>query len=287
VSELWFRLSATDGEGQQKIYEADYRKTYGPDLTRQTNCQEAFDTYLPFQKPIISRIEHLLRPDMRVLDVGCSTGHFLAALKGQVAVRVGLELSKDEVQFIRTRLDFPVYNEPIETAAISEGPFDLITVLQVLEHIDDPVSFLRNVARHLKPDGMLYVEVPNLEDVLLEAYRVPEYADFYFREPHVSYFTKATLHDLMERAGFSGTIGNAQRFSLLNHLHWKLTGKPQANFILGNRNPLLVENGDTDPKVREEFNAFMERADREYKALVEKHGLGENVTFLGRKTSAA
>jgi SAM-dependent methyltransferase len=267
------------------MYEDAYRKNYGPDLTRQTGCQEAFDTYFPFQKPIIGRIEHLLRPDMRVLDVGCSTGHFLAALKGRVAVRVGLELSKDEVNFIRTRLDFPVYNEPIETAAISEGPFDLITVFQVLEHIDDPIGFLRNVGKHLKPDGILYIEVPNLQDILLEYYDVPEYADFYFREPHVSYFTRDTLRQVTELAGFTGTIGNTQSFSLLNHLHWKLTGKPQKNFTLGNSDPVLMEGATGDPATKDEFNGFIQRANREYKALVEKHGLGESVTFSGRKIS--
>jgi len=273
-------------KGDREFYEeTTYRNTYGPDLTKKSNSREIFDTYFPFQKYIIEKIEPLLRPDMRILDVGCSTGHFLAALKGRVKVRVGLELSQDAADFIRTHLDFPVYGDPIELATISEGPFDLITAFQVLEHVEDPVAFLRAIGKNLKPDGVLYLELPNLHDILLDHYQVPGYADFYFREPHVSYFTKSTLQDVLDRAGFVGSMGNVQRYNFLNHLHWKITGAPQPNFALGNSDPVLIEQGkDSDP-VAKDFNAFFVRSDREYKALIEKHWLGESLTFLGRKKS--
>ncbi len=274
-------------EESRAFYESStYRNTYGPDLTKKTNCREAFDLYLPFQAPIIERLKPVLRPDTKILDVGCSTGHFLAALKGHVGVRVGLEPSADENAFIRENLDFPVYGEPIETAVIPEGPFDLVTALQVVEHIDDPIPFLCNAGRHLKPDGYLYIELPNLRDILLELYDAPGFADFYYRDPHVSYYTKETLGLLMDKAGFTGTIDNVQRFNFPNHLHWKLTGKPQPNFVLGNRDPVLVDDpARASTPAGKDFNDFMRRVDADYKALVEQHGLGESLTFLGKKKS--
>src|SRR3989339_185208 len=271
-------------EKEKDFYEEKtYRNTYGPDLTKKSNSQEIFDTYFPYQKQIISCIEPLLRPDMRVLDVGCSTGHFLAALKGKVNVRVGLELSQDAVDFIRAHLDFPVYGDPIEEAAIAEGPFDLITSLQVVEHVKDPVAFLRAIGTHLKPGGYLYLEVPNLHDILLDHYHIPGYADFYFREPHISYFTKNTFQDAIDKAGFVGTMGNVQRYNFLNHLHWKITGGPQPNFGLGNSDPILIDHEKDISPVAQDFNTFFRRADEEYRALIEKHWLGESLTFLGQK----
>lgn len=275
-----FEFLRRNTENEKEYYQSEtYRKKHGPDLTKQSSCKEAFDMYFPFQQPIIDRLKPILRKEIRILDIGCSTGHFLASLKGLVDTRVGLELSHDEVDFIRGNLDFPVYDQPIETVSMKEGPFDLITVLQVLEHIDNPHSFLEGIKRHLKPDGYVYIEVPNLHDALLSAYDIPSYADFYYRAPHVSYFSSQSLSVLMQNCGYAGTIDNVQRFNILNHMHWKLTGKPMPNFVLGNCTPKLSERATA---AMQNLNAFIGTMDTEYKALLEKHGIGESITFLGK-----
>lgn len=260
-----------------------YRRSYGPDLKKAVDCREFFDTYLPFQKKIIDRMRDFIAPDMKVLDVGCSTGHFLHALSGLVKERIGLELNKEHVEFIRSNLDFKVYSDPIETVKITEGPFDLITSFQVLEHIDDPRSFLKSIAGYLKPDGLLYLELPNINDIMLSGYRISGYADFYYREPHVSYFSKDTLGALLEQAGFRGKISTAQDYNFLNHLHWKLTGKPQDNFTIGTGDPELIGEGCLEDSARKDLNDFIRSADGEYKNILIRHGLGESLTFLGKK----
>ncbi len=192
---------------------------------------------------------------------------------------MGLELSRDEVSFIRRNLDFPVYNVPIERAEIREGPFDVITALQVLEHVEDPIGFLQHIKKHLKKHGTLYLELPNLDDALLTAYKVKEYEDFYYREPHLSYFTKNSLRRALTRAGFEGEIRAVQRYTLINHIHWITARAPQSDFKLG-MTPLLIKNPKTNDGKR--LNAFITRADREYRALVGKLGLGESLVFRGK-----
>src|SRR3989338_9355001 len=86
-----------DKNDDQYYSSEQYRKHYGPDLTRKVSCQEIFDTYLPAQGEMIKEIKSIVRPDMKVLDIGCSTGHFLTALKDLGGGGVGLELGKDEV----------------------------------------------------------------------------------------------------------------------------------------------------------------------------------------------
>lgn len=263
-----------------------YRATYGPTLGKKSTSREVFNTYRPYQQPIIDRLRPILRKNMNVLDVGCSTGHFLDALKGKVKTRVGLELSRDEVAFIQKNLDFPVYNEPIEQVKIKEGPFDLITCFQVLEHIEDPQSFLRALGRNLKTGGYLYLELPNLNDVLLGTYQNEAYEDFYFREPHLSYFSATTLKKMLLKAGFVGRIRTAQGYNIINHLHWLLAHKPQGNFTLGNGVPALIRGPKSKTPAGAALNAFIAQADHEYKILLEKHGLGESLTFLGRKRNS-
>jgi len=132
----------------------------------------------------------------------------------------------------------------------------------------------------MKDDGTLYIELPNLDDVLLSLYDIPEYADFYYREPHLSYFSKKTLEDLVDKAGFEGVVGNVQRYNIFNHLQWQMNGSPQNNFTIGNRETFLEENNNP---ATAKFNQFFKRMDEEYKALVEKNFLGESLTFTGKK----
>ncbi len=259
----------------------EYRGTYGPTLGKASTSREVFETYRPVQETIVKRLRPLLYKNMSVLDVGCSTGHFLDALKGKVKTRVGLELSRDEVAFIRKNLDFAVYNEPIADVEIAEGPFDLITCFQTLEHIDDPLSFLKAMHSHLKPSGHLYLELPNLDDVLLSVFENKEYADFYFREPHVSYFTRKTLGALLTKAGFKGRIGTVQGYNLTNHLHWTSAHAPQGNFKEGNGVPVLAKGAKANTPVGRALNAFIANADKQYRQLLEKHHVGESLTFLG------
>ena len=260
-----------------------YRATYGPNLKKSSTSKEAFEIYSPFQEPIVKEIKYLLKKNLKILDVGCSTGHFLNALKGKVGTRVGLELSQDEATFIRDNLDFKVYSEPIENVEIKEGPFGLITCLQVLEHIDDPLTFLQNIKKNLKKDGYLYLELPNIDDVMIKDYKVAGYENFYYREPHVSYFSIKTLKRLLEKAGFRGTFKTVQRYNFVNHLSWLLTGKPQDNFVIGNSIPVLVSNAGANPKVKKALNSFIKKADEDYRALIGRLNLGESITFLGKQ----
>lgn len=260
----------------------EYRKMYGPTLKKASTPKEIFDIYFPFQDRIIKEFKHVLRPGMNVLDVGCSTGHLLAALKGKVKERVGVELNRDEAAFVRKTQGIKVYSEPIETVDIKEGPFDLITSARVLEHVDDPLIFLRALGRHLKPGGFIYLDVPNLDDALLSIFAVEGYADRYFREPHLSYFSRTTLRRLLTKAGFAGTIKTVQRYNFENAMHWIDTGKPQPHFTIGNRVPEIAPAGGAHAKARAELNSFIKHADLSYKRILQKHGLGEALIFLGQ-----
>lgn len=262
----------------------EYRKRHGPTLEKASSMREIFNAYFPHQGPIVEALKNYLRPGMSVLDVGCSTGHFLTALKGKVKTRVGLELGQEEMSFIRKHLDFPVYNEPIETARIAEGPFDLITALQVFEHIPEPLPFLRGIAQNLKPKGFLYLELPNIDDALLSVFKIKGYADFYYREPHVSYYSKKTLTSVLKKAGFKGEVKTIQRYNLMNQLHWILTGKPQTTFAQGNGTPVLVTDESVPLKIRSSLNVFFKDADIRYRKLIEQNGVGDNLTFWGHKT---
>lgn len=268
----------------KKYYEGqEYRKHYGPKLNKNIKAEDFFNLYLPFQKIIAAEIAPVLKPHHKILDIGCSTGHFLHSLKGKAKIRVGLELNKEQVSFINKKLDFKVYSEPLENLFMKEAPFDIITCLQVLEHINEPINFLQAIKKNLKPGGYLYLELPNIDDALISVYQNENYKSFYFHEPHLSYFSVKTLKNLLAKAGFIGKIKTIQRYNIMNHFNWLLTGRPQESFIEGNSVPRLIKPHKVKNNIYKDLNNFIKLIDLKYKNLLARHNFGENLSFLGQK----
>jgi cyclopropane fatty-acyl-phospholipid synthase-like methyltransferase len=214
--------------------------------------------------------------------VGCSAGHFLHAVSSYVGECIGIEFNKEEAEFASKTLGFRIYTKPVEHTDISYEYFDVITVFQVLEHMAEPASFLKTIGRYLKHDGYLIVEVPNVQDALMSLYDIEEYRDFWFREPHIFYYSPNTLSAMLEKCGFSGRTSTTQNFNLANHFHWMLNRKPQLNNAEMSR-PVLVNSDSTAPEIKKEFNQWFQKLDQEYKRLLNKHQIGENVFCIATK----
>src|SRR3989344_1285790 len=87
-----------------EFYNKEYRKLYTPVLGKKVSTAKIHDLYLPFQQYRIKDIKYLLKPKIRLLDIGCSHGAFLAQVKKYVKECVGLELNKAEAKFVRNKL---------------------------------------------------------------------------------------------------------------------------------------------------------------------------------------
>ena len=91
--------------------------------------------------------------------------------------------------------------EPIERVELN-SKFDLVLMSQILEHIHDPATVLKKVARLMNPKGILAIAVPNVRWVLVTLLREKERGVFWVPE-HLNYFTATGLHSLLRRTGFN------------------------------------------------------------------------------------
>ncbi len=263
----------------QAFYGTEYRGQYTPLIGKVSNTEETFKIYTPHQAERIARLKPILKKNMRVLDIGASSGHFLAALKPYVKERVALEFNLSDAEFIRKKLGLKVYTTPIEETDLPKGYFDLITVIQTFEHIDDPLHFLESLTPYLKPNGKVYIEVPNVDEALLGTYHVEPYAAFSFKEVHVFYYSPKTFAAMLKKGGFVGEIKSIQRMNFLNHVHWLYTGKPQAGPHIHMAPARLVESEKT--ALDRKLNTWVKKADQEYRNLLNAHGAGESLAFVG------
>lgn len=109
----------------------------------------------------------ILKPNDKVLDIGCGVGNFLIKAKEKAAEVCGLELNKKAAAACRQR-GLEVYDELIGVHAMKRKEYyDVVCMFQVLEHIYDVKEFLEDAVKALKKGGKLVIGVPNNEPYFL------------------------------------------------------------------------------------------------------------------------
>lgn len=152
------------------------------------------------------RRAHMVRRRMRgvrgrrVLDVGCGRGDTLAWLQRWGADVYGTQISKAAAQVARDLVGPDrVFVGELADAAYPDASFDCVTLCHVLEHMAAPLPLLREIARILRPDGFVYIEVPNAGGWAARRFRHHWLA--YDVPKHLFHFSPSTLEALGRRAG--------------------------------------------------------------------------------------
>jgi SAM-dependent methyltransferase len=123
--------------------------------------EEAHWWYLGRRRIIQSLVEKISSTlnNPRILDVGCGTGANLKMLAG-LGRAEGVDISPQAVEFCRERGLDSVKLGAVEELPYENDSFDLVTALDVIEHLDDDVAGLREMRRVLRPEGRLLLFVP-------------------------------------------------------------------------------------------------------------------------------
>lgn len=105
---------------------------------------------------------HAVAAGGQALDIGCGGGLFLAALQRAGAQATGIELSDTRAYYAMTKHGLNVVKRPIEDAYWESraGSFDIVTLWDVIEHVNYPLATLRAAANMLKPGGALLIDTP-------------------------------------------------------------------------------------------------------------------------------
>ena len=135
----------------------------------------------------------------RLLDFGCGKGAFLARFQRQ---HPGWELAGCDVSERYRAFVEPITGPgrfrvtPLESPQTPAGPFDLVTMFFVAEHLVEPAATLGRVAALLAPAGVLYLTVPNVVTNAIDA----------FLADHLSHFSTPSLTVLLQRCGLRPVV---------------------------------------------------------------------------------
>ncbi|MEG3180956.1 class I SAM-dependent methyltransferase [Sphingomonas sp. LT1P40] len=161
----------------------------------------------------------------RILEIGCGTGHNLPML-GAFGTVDAIEIDPAAASVAAKRLGRDVGTAPLpELTGVAEGQYDLIAVLDVIEHVADDVAALQGMAKRLKPGGKILIAVP-AHQWMWSAHDVVNH--------HQRRYSKATLTDALRKAGLKWRkLGyfNSLLFpaAIAARLAGKLTGKDDSD----------------------------------------------------------
>jgi SAM-dependent methyltransferase len=170
-------------------------------------------------------LEPLLSSDQRILEIGCSSGFMLSALRDRGVDVYGLDPSEGFIDYVRSK-GIQVYSSLDELREGRDLAFDLVIHYYVLEHIGDPVEFIKQYMELLNDRGKMVFEVPCATDPLVELYKVPAFDSFFWSVAHHWYFNRESLTRVLDRTGYAFELFPEQRYDISNHMTWMIEGKP-------------------------------------------------------------
>ena len=143
----------------------------------------------------------------RVMDVGCGDGFFTAQILQCFNLKnvYGLDISSKAVDL--ARLKYPEINfQQGELNHIPEetNSIDSVTMIEVIEHLIDIEGTLKELFRVMKPGGILLITTTDfnlLKQVIIAMFFFEKY--FYPTNPHIRFFKRSTLTDVLSENGFS------------------------------------------------------------------------------------
>ncbi len=167
------------------------------------------------------------KKDLKILDIGCGAGGMIDLLS-QYGTTIGVDKDRQIAQFNRKN-GRKVFHGDLVKLSFPDSSFDLVSLLEVLEHVDDDLQGLKEVRRILKPGGTFFISVP----VFPFLWSSHDYASHHKRR-----YMKGELLDKIKKTGFR--IKNVTYFDsflfpvILTYRFWSnvfVKEKYKSNFI--------------------------------------------------------
>jgi SAM-dependent methyltransferase len=134
-----------------------------------------------------------------LLEVGCGYGYLLDEARAYFDRRAGTEFSLEGAEIARAT-GAEVFVGGIEQIS-TERKFDTVVAVQVIEHVYQPLTFVKQLVNHTQPGGHVIIATPDIGGALRKA--MGRYWPSFKAPEHVGYFDFRTLSRLMEKAELS------------------------------------------------------------------------------------
>ena len=185
------------------------------------------------------KITALKRSEIKILDCGCAEGILGSLLEREGFQTFGIEPSKPMINFAVSKLQLSPkrYMAGIYTRlSYPQNYFDVVVSYHVIEHVQNPLEFIRNIFFHLKPGGILFISTPSAQYSELALKKFKKHVNYV--PSHLFLLSELWFIKFASLAGFKLEKFNSYIPDPLSSLPSAQGEKPFGmNFIL--RKPLL------------------------------------------------
>lgn len=180
------------------------------------------------------RLLKLLSPHShveKILDYATGNGRFAvsAAKAFPSAVVDAVDYQSNPPPLLSNQINSRVNYYSLSAFAEQHKLYDLIILRHVLEHTHHPVDLVKKLSEHLSHDGVLYIEVPNLDSGCAKIFG--KYWKLYYVPRHLYHYTIPSLTEVVKRAGLDPEIGRNE-LPLMGNTFSILTGANQSNVFV-------------------------------------------------------
>ncbi|MBI3606368.1 MAG: class I SAM-dependent methyltransferase [Nitrospirae bacterium] len=148
------------------------------------------DQFIGAYLSLIKGFERYVSPG-KLLEIGSAVGFFLEAARRRGWQPQGVELSRGGADYCREHFGIDVFCGKLVDAPFEANSFDCVVAIHTLEHIDEPVVFLKRAIQVLRPGGLMFIEIPYLrEDDVLNGLASRDGLEL---PNHLTHFTAASL----------------------------------------------------------------------------------------------
>lgn len=198
-----------------------------------------YQSYLPEDELGIEQWRQMMRPVIRwaadfieenqpkgrILDAGTGYGYFLLEMKRRGWEAMGLDISITGVEYGRKRLGLPILATTLEESRLPDDSFDVITAFYLIEHLPDPLGFLRECHRLLKTGGLIVIRYPHTTPIkaFLRMFGIPN--RLYDAPYHLSDFSPKTMEGFLKKAGFTRCQSFIGGYTLPAHFPSRLVSR--------------------------------------------------------------
>jgi 2-polyprenyl-3-methyl-5-hydroxy-6-metoxy-1,4-benzoquinol methylase len=204
------RANVIAGEEAVRLYDdREYFDTPFFDALK-VGAPKDVEPFLVYRR-VLDRLEDTA-PKGRLLDVGCAYGAFLEVAAERGWDPHGVDLSELACEYSRKERNLTVFHGSLEQAKYPDAHFSVVTLWDVIEHLDRPVDTLREVRRILAPSGIIFVFTINQASLVnrighylsrLSLGRYSRPLALLYDIHHNFFFDESTLTTLLNKTGFS------------------------------------------------------------------------------------
>ena len=229
------------------------------------NQDHDFKKYAEIHDPLLKFVFQSIWPDNlrcnKLADIGCCAGILLDHLSGLSNELIAVEPNEQFSKGLQSK--YAYYKDITDCLKVHKNEVDFCFSNQVIEHVENPLLFLRNIFNLTKSNGRILISTPNHNDIAMGL--IPEFfAPFFYRTQHRWYFDSSSLEKLARKAGFVDIkIKHIHMFGISNIFHWMKDKSPKGN---------LKFNNSCDDHI-----------DNLWKAWVEQNKLSDNLFLYARK----